>query len=138
MKQINTKFGTIYMEEWEYDRHCPAMREEEDRVKLFDSNEEYLEYLPAEYVSGEAEEYDVTPQTVLDKYAYTFANAQSIEDLLEMLDIDYEFITTSIDALVTYFGEAHSSDKEPPTKEEVLNNEWVNRIGDYYIVVYAN
>ena len=55
MKAIETKFGTIYIEEWEYDRHKPWQREEEDRVKIFDSNENYIDYLSAELVEENAE-----------------------------------------------------------------------------------
>ena len=135
MKAINTKFGTIYIEEWAYDHHKPWQREEEDRVKIFDSNENYLDYLSAELVKENAEYEHIIPQELLDNHANKLANAQSLDDLLEMLDIEYEFVTTDIEALVVYFGEAHDSDSEPPTKDEVLNNEWVNRIGNHYIVV---
>lgn len=135
MKQIDTKCGTLYIEEWEFDRHKPWQREEEDRIKIFDSNERYLDYLSAELVEENAEYEHITPQELLDQHANKLASASTIEDLLDMLDVEYDFITTSIEALIIYFEEAHDCDSEPPTKEEILNNEWVNKIGDYYIVV---
>ena len=42
MRKINNKYlGNFYIEELEN-------REEQDRVKLFDSDENYLDYLPLE------------------------------------------------------------------------------------------
>ena len=101
MKQINTKFGTLYIEEWEFDRHKPWQREEEDRVKIFDSNENYIDHLSAELVEENAEYEHITPQELLDKHASKLANAKTIEDLLDMLDVDYEFVGTK-DETIAY------------------------------------
>ena len=133
MKQINTKFGTIYIEEWEFDRHKPWQREEEDRVKIFDSNENYIDYLSAELVEENAEYEHITPQELLDKHASKLANAKTIEDLLDMLDVDYEFVGTK-DETIAYLHNELNWDL--PSKDyNPLDNEWVNKIGDYYIVV---
>ena len=133
MKQINTKFGTIYIEEWEFDRHKPWQREEEDRVKIFDSNENYIDYLSAELVEESAEYEHITPQELLDKHASKLANAKTIEDLLDMLDIDYEFVGTK-DETIAYLHNELNWDL-PSEDYNPLDNEWVNKIGDYYIVV---
>lgn len=133
MKQINTKFGTLYIEEWEFDHHKPWQREEEDRVKIFDSNERYIDYLSAELVEENAEYEHITPQELLDKHASKLANAKTIEDLLDMLDVDYEFVGTKDETIAYLHNELNwylpSEDYNP------LDNEWVNKIGDYYIVV---
>ena len=34
MKEINTKFGKVYIEEWKFDHHKPLFREEETKIKL--------------------------------------------------------------------------------------------------------
>ena len=133
MKQINTKFGTIYIEEWEFDRHKPWQREEEDRVKIFDSNGRYLDYLSAELVEENAEYEHITPQELLDKHASKLANAKTIEDLLDMLDVDYEFVGTK-DEMIAYLHNELNWDL-PSEDYNPLDNEWVNKIGDYYIVV---
>ena len=133
MKQINTKFGTIYIEEWEFDHHKPWQREEEDRVKIFDSNERYLDHLSAELVEENAEYEHVTSQELLDKHANKLANAKTIEDLLDMLDIDYEFVGTK-DETIAYLHNELNWDL-PSEDYNPLENEWVNKIGDYYIVV---
>ena len=133
MKQINTKFGTIYIEEWEFDHHKPWQREEEDRVKIFDSNGRYLDYLSAELVEENAEYKHITPQELLDKHASKLANAKTIEDLLDMLDVDYEFVGTK-DETIAYLHNELNWDL-PSEDYNPLDNEWVNKIGDYYIVV---
>ena len=133
MKQINTKFGTIYIEEWEFDRHKPWQREEEDRVKIFDSNGRYLDYLSAELVEENAEYEHITPQGLLDKHASKLANAKTIEDLLDMLDVDYEFVGTK-DETIAYLHNELNWDL-PSEDYNPLDNEWVNKIGDYYIVI---
>ena len=133
MKEIKTKFGTIYIEEWEFDRHKPWQREEEDRVKIFDSNGRYLDYLSAELVEENAEYEHITPQELLDKHASKLANAKTIEDLLDMLDVDYEFVGTK-DEMIAYLHNELNWDL-PSEDYNPLDNEWVNKIGDYYIVV---
>ena len=39
MKRLDTKYATIYIEELD-------KREEDDRVKIYDSNMHYLDYVP--------------------------------------------------------------------------------------------
>ena len=133
MKQINTKFGTLYIEEWEFDCHKPWQREEKDKVKIFDSNKNYIGHLSAELVAENAEYEHITPQELLDKHASELANAKTIEDLLDMLDVDYEFVGTKDETIAYLHNELNwnlpSEDYNP------LDNEWVNKIGNIYIVV---
>ena len=90
MNKIETKFGTIYIEEWIFDCHDDAdLREEEDRVKIYDTNMNYLDYLSSELVEENAEYEHITPQELLDNHASKLANAKTIEDLLDMLDVEY-------------------------------------------------
>ena len=130
MKQINTKFGTIYIEEWEFDRHKPWQREEEDRVKIFDSNERYLDYFSADSIEENAEYDNITPQELLDKYASDFANIETIEEFLDELGIEYDLITKDRVEVVNYLLDFNVDDDS-----DIEENEWVNKIGDYYIVV---
>ena len=130
MKQINTKFGTLYIEEWEFDRHKPWQREEEDRVKIFDSNKNYLDYLSAESVEESAEYDNITPQECLDRFANNLASIETIEELLDWFGLNDDLITTDrvvVENYLHYFDMDDDSDIE--------ENEWVNKIGDYYIVV---
>ena len=126
MKQINTKFGTLYIEEWEFDHHKPWQREEEDRVKIFDSNERYLDYFSADSIEENAGYDNITPQELLDKYASELAMIETIEEFLDELGIEYDLITKDRVEVVNYFVDDDS---------DIEENEWVNKIGDYYIVV---
>lgn len=130
MKQINTKFGTIYIEEWEFDHHKPWQREEKDRVKIFDSNERYLDYFSADSIEENAEYDNITPQELLDKYASDFANIETIEEFLDELGIEYDLITKDRVEVVNYLLDFNVDDDS-----DIEENEWVNKIGDYYIVV---
>lgn len=130
MKQINTKFGTIYIEEWEFDHHKPWQREEKDKVKIFDSNERYLDYFSADSIEENAEYDNITPQELLDKYASDFANIETIEEFLDELGIEYDLITKDRVEVVNYLLDFNVDDDR-----DIEENEWVNKIGDYYIVV---
>lgn len=130
MKEIKTKFGTIYIEEWEFDRHKPCQREEEDRVKIFDSNERYLDYFSADSIEENAEYDNITPQELLDKYASDFANIETIEEFLDELGIEYDLITKDRVEVVNYLLDFNVDDDS-----DIEENECVNKIGDYYIVV---
>lgn len=137
MKAIETKFGTIYIEEWVFDCHDDAdLREEDDRVKIFDTNINYLDYLSAELVEENAEYEHITPQELLDNHASKLANAETIEDLLDMLDVEFEFVGTK-DETIAYLHNELNWDL-PREDYNPLDNEWINKIGDYYIVVSEN
>ena len=130
MKQINTKFGTIYIEEWEFDHHKPWQREEKDKVKIFDSNERYLDYFSADSIEENAGYDNITPQELLDKYASDFANIETIEEFLDELGIEYDLITKDRVEVVNYLLDFNVDDDI-----DIEENKWVNKIGDYYIVV---
>lgn len=120
MKKINNNYlGTFYIEELEN-------REEQDRVKLFDSDENYLDYLPLEI-------YDDTYPT-LDQYNGYIEMLESFEtvpDLMDWIVCDCDFIGNKSEAIKFVLTEWNLPDEEC----DPLDNEWVNRIGDVYIVV---
>lgn len=137
MKTIKTKFGTIYIEDWVFDCHDDSdLREEDDRVKIYDTDINYLDYLSAELVEENAEYEHITPQELLDNHANKLANAETIEDLLDMLDIEFEFVGTK-EETITYLHDVLNWDL-PSEDYNPLDNEWINKIGDYYIVVCEN
>lgn len=84
MKEIKTKFGKLYIEDFEYDRHKPWIREEEDRIKLYDSKGRYFDYFPmTETVTKE--EYS--------GYINFIETSPNIKYLLDGLGINYELVT---------------------------------------------
>jgi len=120
MKEINTKWGKIYIEDYEFDRHKPYQREEEGRIKLFDSDQRYLDYYNADMTR---EEYD----DIIDG----IENAEEIDDFL----YEYIFYGNKEDTL-KWIKETYGEDDN----EIFINqngeptNEFINRIGETYLV----
>ena len=123
MRKINKNYlGTFYIEELEN-------REEQDRVKLYDSDENYLDYLPLERY----DDTDPTFEEQYDGYVEMLENFKTIPDLMEWLVSSWEFIGDK-DQTIKYLHKELNWDL--PSKDyNPLDNEWVNRIGDVYIVV---
>lgn len=123
MRKINNNYlGDFYIEELEN-------REEQDRVKLYDSDEKYLDYLPLE-------RYDDTDPTEAEQYQGYIEMLESfktVPDLMEWLVSSWEFIGDK-DQTIKYLHEELNWDL-PSEDYNPLDNEWVNRIGDIYVVI---
>lgn len=112
MRKINNNYlGTFYIEELEN-------REEQDRVKLFDSDENYLDYLPLE-------RYDDTDPTFEEQYNGYIEMLESFKTVLDLLEW-----------LVTNYGFIGSlAELENSEWADVIGTEYMNRIGDVYIAI---
>ena len=120
MKEINTKWGKIYIEDYEFDRHKPYQREEEDRIKLFDSDQRYLDYYDADMTH---EEYD----DIIDG----IENAKEIDDFL------YEYIFYgNKEETLKWIKETYGEDDDEIFIDHngKPTNEFINRIGETYLV----
>ena len=123
MRKINNKYlGDFYIEELEN-------REEQDRVKLYDSDENYLDYLPLERY----DDTDPTEEEQYQGYIEMLESFKTVPDLMEWLVSSWEFIGDK-DQTIKYLHEELNWDL-PSEDYNPLDNEWVNRIGDIYIVV---
>lgn len=121
LKLINNKNinGKFYIENFDE-------REEKDRVKIYDSDENYLDYLPIE-------EDDTPIEEQYNNYVEMLESFKTIEELLDWLNCNYEFFGTKKET-IQYLHEELNWDL--PSKDyNPLDNEWVNRIGNIYIVV---
>lgn len=124
MKEIELKFdGKIYIESF-------GEQEEEDRIKVFDSDKEYLDYFSVESLAEMAEIYDgMRIQDMLDVYAAKMEEKEGVVELLDFLCINWYGIYPNKAALIKATGmDIH----------EVDNNEWINHIGEYYILIEEN
>lgn len=122
LKLINNKNinGKFYIENFDE-------REEQDRIKIYDSDENYLDYLPLE-------EDDTPIEEQYNNYIEMLEQFTTIEELMDWLVCDYEFIGNK-EEMINYLHdelnwELPSEDYNP------LKNEWINRIGDVYILIY--
>ena len=123
MRKINNKYlGDFYIEELEN-------REEQDRVKLYDSDENYLDYLPLERY----DDTDPTEEEQYQCYIEMLESFKTVPDLMEWLVSSWEFIGDK-DQTIKYLHEELNWDL-PSEDYNPLDNEWVNRIGDIYVVI---
>lgn len=121
MRKINNNYlGDFYIEELEN-------REEQDRVKLFDSDENYLDYLPLERY----DDTDPTFEEQYDGYIKMLESFETVSELMDWLVCDCDFIGSESDAIKYVLTEWNLPDDEC----DPLDSEWVNRIGDIYIII---
>ena len=124
LKLINNKNinGKFYIENFDE-------REEEDRVKIYDSDENYLDYLPLEQIDVD----DAPIEEQYNNYIEMLEGFNTIEEMMDWLVCDCEFIGNK-DRTIEYLHKELNWDL--PSKDyNPLDNEWVNRIGNIYIVV---
>lgn len=119
MRKINNKNinGNFFIENFDE-------REEQDRVKIYDSDENYLDYLPLK-------EDDTPIEEQYNNYIEMLENFKTVEELLNWLVCDYEFIGNKSEAIKYVLTEWNLPDDEC----DPLDDEWVNRIGDIYIII---
>lgn len=121
MRKINNNYlGDFYIEELEN-------REEQDRVQLYDSDENYLDYLPLERY----DDTDPTLEEQYDGYVEMLESFKNVVDLMNWLVCDCAFIGNKAEAIKYVLTEWNLPDDECGP----LDSEWVNRIGDVYIII---
>ena len=122
LKLINNKNinGNFFIENFDE-------REEQDRIKIYDSDKNYLDYLPLDQI-----DVDDTPiEEQYNNYIEMLESFKTIEEMLDWLVCDCDFIGKKSEAIKYVLTEWNLPDEET----DPLDNEWVNRIGDTYIIV---
>lgn len=121
MRKINNKNinGNFFIENFDE-------REEKDRVKIYDSDENYLDYLPIE-------EDDTPIEEQYNHYVEMLESFKTIEELLDWLVCDYEFVGDK-EEMINYLHDELNWEL-PNENYDPLQNEWINRIGDIYILI---
>lgn len=135
MIEVKTKIGTLYLEE----KDC---REEDDRIKVFDSLGRYFDYFCLEHI----EEDGTTIDEFYEQTKRDLAEVDNIDKLLDYFGINVW--TASIewtDLLEDMYGfdgfEYRDgkiydlSDGTGITLDVIMENEYVNKIGSTYIFV---
>ena len=123
MRKINNKNinGNFFIENFDE-------REEKDRVKIYDSDENYLDYPPLDQIDVN----DTPIEEQYNNYVEMLEQFKTIEEMMDWLVCDCEFIGNK-DQTIEYLHKELNWDL--PSKDyNPLNNEWVNRIGNIYIV----
>lgn len=123
MKQIDLKFaGKIYMELY-------GEQEEKDRIKIYDSDKEYLDYFSVESLQEMADMNQKSVQDILDEYAEKMSEKENVIDLLDWLCIEWEAVWPN---------KFRAMETLDMNIQEFSQNEWINRIGNYYIKIAEN
>ena len=122
MRKINNKNinGNFFIENFDE-------REEQDRVKIYDSDKNYLDYLPLDQIDVN----DTPIEKQYNNYIQMLEGFKTIEEMMDWLVCDCEFIGKKSEAIKYVLTEWNLPDEET----DPLDNEWVNRIGDTYIIV---
>lgn len=135
MKKIITKVGILYMENEDE-------REEFDRIKLYDSQNRYLEYFSLESV--------LENETVTDycnRVTRQMEEFNTIDELLQYLGIrsyttgtSWKDLIEDIYGLENYEYDAETnkyillSDNSEITEQTLMDNEFVNIIGKIFVL----
>lgn len=127
MKTIETKFGAIYIEE------LNEKRDEEERIKCFDSQMKYFDYFSLESLMESAEQKKCSIENILNLYIEGIKECITIYDFCEYMVVGYELITKDLQKACDFMNLLCID--EYNSEEELLTNEWVNKIGEYYVIV---
>ena len=123
MKQIDLRFGgKLYMELY-------GEQEEKDRIKIYDSDKEYLDYFSVESLQEMANMNQKSVQDILDEYAEKMSEKENVIDLLDWLCIEWEAVWPN---------KFRAMETLDMNIQEFSQNEWINRIGNYYIKIAEN
>lgn len=132
MKKIETKFGILHIEE-ENDKR------EKDRIKLYDSEMRFFDYYSLEYL-----EEGKTITEFVEETAKWITECESLDCLLENLGINYYSTSEDWTDLLDYMYECvkcvngkwyDELGGSEITEQTVMENEWVNKVGNTYILV---
>lgn len=119
----NEKVGVFYIEPY-----AEALREEPDRIKVYDSDGKYFSYI----YDG-----DIIPLS-LQKYNNLIALLETAPNIVDVIDIvgetDDEFVGPK-EAMLEYLHENLNWDL-PRDDYNPLDNEYINRFGNIYILLY--
>lgn len=117
LREVITPVGTIYIEHFSF-------REEYDRIKIYDSDKKYIDY-----ISSEA----ITDSFKLKEYIEILKKCFNIEELLNHIAFVYDEYSVCWEKIANELVER--KEHQINSVGELLENEWVNRIGDYYILM---
>ena len=127
LHQIKTNFGFIYIEP------LVGTREEEDRVKIFDSDTNYIDYIPIETLLVSAAEQNITVEEEYSKRLNAFREAETIKDLMDLISQNWITIVDNPFDLEDKLDIKYIDEKR--ALHEILNNDCVNKIGQRYILM---
>ena len=127
LKEIKTKWGSIYIEE------LFSKREEEERIKIYDSNKKYMDYFDVEHLQNCADEMKHSLRWEYCTRIQNLIETEYIEDLAQLIysDLHASFTTKNWKKGAEFL----KINISHCTLTEFKENEYVNQIGDYYVIL---
>ena len=126
LREIKTPVGTIYIENFFF-------REEKDRIKLYDSDRRYLDYFTTESIFETAKVKNCSSIILIEEYIKNMKKCSTIDKLLAYISISWDEYSVDWEMIADKLVER--KEHQINSVGELLENEWVNRIGDYYILM---
>lgn len=136
MKEITLKNfnnAKIYIEDLEYDYHNPAGREEEDKIKVFDSFGRYIDYWDMELLEENAEVNEHSLEEEYQSIIKHYEEATRLDQIFESNSIEFQTEDVFEMARELEIPVSRTS-LEHEIEYEVLQNEWVNKVGKWWIL----
>lgn len=127
----NKKLGfKFYIDEWTDD--C-------DKIRIYDSNEEYCDYFEPETIIRLADEASIEPQRIIDDIAKDLAEKSTFKDFCASFLYEYETGTADDFAEIIRLYYDDDDEIKTATKAEQLEalktNEMVNWFGNYIVYI---
>ena len=126
LREIKTSIGSIYIENFFF-------REETDRVKVYDSDGKYMDYFTLESIEETAKVNNCSCITMIEEYIKNMRKKSTIEDLLDYISLSWDEYSVDWEKIADILVE--KTEHQINSVDELLENEWVNKIGDYYILI---
>ena len=123
--EVETRFGVIYIESLNYNNNNSCDRDEEERIKIYDSDHNYLDYYPMYCLYDLAEMNGTTVEDVYVQFLNNFENTDKIENISD--EIEWYGSKENLIKYLTMLGWA---------EEEIWDYDYLNRIGDNYLLMF--
>lgn len=130
-RELNTLFGKLYIEPWEWHLDNNRPYDRDDRITIYDSRGDWFDYFGIDYF----EEGDDTPEKEYEKLCEMLekgAEKETIQDFMDWLGIAFYYAGSDKEKAAFELSNGHPYELLP---DELETNEYVNHIGDNYIVV---
>lgn len=127
MKELTTPFGKLYIDEWNSN---PDARYAEDRITIYDSRKDFLDYFSIDYF----EEGDDSPEEEYRKLCEMLrkgAEKRTVKQFMDWLGVNFCYAGKSKRQAAIALSDDHPEELLP---DELETNEYVNHIGENYIV----
>lgn len=123
LRELHSGCGVLYIEKI-------GQQEEEERIKIYDSNLHYLDYFSVESIEETAKADDISFEEEYEKFISYLEKCQTVDDILDELGINWEIKSKDTKDIANVLVDYNTDDDGP-----LDNNEYVAKIGEYYILL---